>query len=157
MVRASVFAAVTALLVLSSGAAQAQRESEERALQMQLADRDEYRTKLLLELQRREALLTRQQRTLATQEDRLSAIYAKLSQPVSDEEEDQGAALRQLARSNGIELGTGRPRTLMGWDEVRAMATVPAGYAPCLGAFSMPKPYPGPPVPVPVGSPHWST
>lgn len=92
MVRASVFAAVTALLVLSSGAAQAQRESEERALQMQLADRDEYRTKLLLELQRRENLLTRQQRTLATQEDRLSAIYAKLGQPVSDEEEDQGAA-----------------------------------------------------------------
>ncbi len=92
MVRASVFAAVTALLVLSSGAAQAQRESEERALQMQLADRDEYRTKLLLELQRREALLTRQQKTLATQEDRLQAIYAKLSQPVSDEDEDQGAA-----------------------------------------------------------------
>ena len=92
MVRASVFAAVTALLVLSSGAAQAQRESEERALQMQLADRDEYRTRLLLELQRRETLLTKQQKTLATQEDRLQAIYAKLSQPVSDEEEDQGAA-----------------------------------------------------------------
>jgi peptidoglycan/xylan/chitin deacetylase (PgdA/CDA1 family) len=37
-------------------------------------------------------------------------------------EDEQGAALRQLARSNGIELGTGRPRTLMSWDEVRAMA-----------------------------------
>ncbi len=91
MVRGSLFAALTALLVLSSGAAFAQRESEERALRDQFADRDEYRTKLLLELQRRETLLVKQQRTLATQEEALQALYAKIGQPVSDEEEDAGA------------------------------------------------------------------
>ncbi|AZO08292.1 polysaccharide deacetylase [Mesorhizobium sp. M3A.F.Ca.ET.080.04.2.1] len=37
-------------------------------------------------------------------------------------EQDQGRALRDLARSNGIELGTGRPGTLMSWDDIRAMA-----------------------------------
>ncbi|RRI00933.1 polysaccharide deacetylase [Mesorhizobium tamadayense] len=40
-------------------------------------------------------------------------------------EQEQGAALRELARSNGIELGDGRPGTLMSWDEVRAMAAHP--------------------------------
>jgi hypothetical protein len=88
MVRGSLFAALTALLVLSSGAAFAQRESEERALRDQLADRDEYRTKLLLELQRRENLLAVQRRTLATQEERLQVFYQKIGTPVSDEEED---------------------------------------------------------------------
>ncbi|TIO74581.1 MAG: polysaccharide deacetylase [Mesorhizobium sp.] len=39
-------------------------------------------------------------------------------------EEQQGAALRELARSNGIELGRG-PGTLMNWDEIRAMAAHP--------------------------------
>jgi hypothetical protein len=39
----------------------------------------------------------------------------------------------------------------------RAIATVPRGKAPFGGAFSMPNPYPGPPLPVPVGSPHCST
>lgn len=40
-------------------------------------------------------------------------------------EEDQGAALRELARSNGVEFGATRPGTLMNWDEVRAMASHP--------------------------------
>ncbi|TJW18206.1 MAG: polysaccharide deacetylase [Mesorhizobium sp.] len=40
-------------------------------------------------------------------------------------EEEQGAALRELARSNGIELGTGRPGTLMSWDEIRRVAAHP--------------------------------
>ncbi|MDX8480984.1 polysaccharide deacetylase family protein [Mesorhizobium sp. VK24D] len=39
-------------------------------------------------------------------------------------EEEQGVALRALARSNGIELGRG-PGTLMSWDEIRAMAAHP--------------------------------
>src|SRR5258706_13053476 len=81
-------AAVAALLLVSTGTAHAQRESEERRLRDQLADRDEYRTKLLLELQRRETLLGRQQETLDRQEKRLQEMYGKLSQPVSDEEED---------------------------------------------------------------------
>jgi hypothetical protein len=93
MVRASLLAALTALLLLSTGAAQAQqaqsqRESDERALSNYFNDRDEYRTKLLLELQRRETLLTKQQRTLATQDARLQELYGKLGTPVSDEEED---------------------------------------------------------------------
>ena len=37
-------------------------------------------------------------------------------------EEDQRAALRELARANGFELDTKRPGTLMNWDEIRAMA-----------------------------------
>lgn len=37
-------------------------------------------------------------------------------------EEDQRAALRELARANGFELDTKRPGTLMTWDEIRAMA-----------------------------------
>ncbi|WP_296745129.1 polysaccharide deacetylase family protein [Mesorhizobium sp.] len=40
-------------------------------------------------------------------------------------EQDQGAALRELARSNGIDLDAGRPGTLMNWDEIRAMASHP--------------------------------
>ena len=40
-------------------------------------------------------------------------------------EQDQGAAMRELARSNGIDLGNGRPGTLMDWDEIRAMAAHP--------------------------------
>ncbi|TIV77405.1 MAG: polysaccharide deacetylase, partial [Mesorhizobium sp.] len=40
-------------------------------------------------------------------------------------EEEQGAALRELARSNGYEFGTGRPCPLMNWDELRAMAAHP--------------------------------
>ncbi|TIL40008.1 polysaccharide deacetylase family protein [Mesorhizobium sp.] len=39
-------------------------------------------------------------------------------------EEDQRAVLRQLARSNGIELGA-RQSLLMNWDELRAMAGHP--------------------------------
>ncbi len=37
-------------------------------------------------------------------------------------EEDQGAVLRELARSNGIELDGLRSSTLMTWDDIRAMA-----------------------------------
>ncbi|MDX8502649.1 polysaccharide deacetylase family protein [Mesorhizobium sp. VK4C] len=40
-------------------------------------------------------------------------------------EEEQGAALRELARSNGIELGIGRPGILMNWDEIRRMTAHP--------------------------------
>jgi peptidoglycan/xylan/chitin deacetylase (PgdA/CDA1 family) len=40
-------------------------------------------------------------------------------------EEEQGAALRALARSNGYEFGTGRPCTLMNWDELRTMTAHP--------------------------------
>jgi hypothetical protein len=113
MVRGSLFAALTALLVLSSSAAFAQRESEERALRDQFADRDEYRTKLLLELQRRETLLVRQQKTLATQEERLQALYQKLGQPVSDDEDDAGAqqANVQLKGAAGQKLA---PETSQG-------------------------------------------
>jgi peptidoglycan/xylan/chitin deacetylase (PgdA/CDA1 family) len=39
-------------------------------------------------------------------------------------EEDQRAVLRELARSNGIELGA-RQSALMNWDEIRAMAGHP--------------------------------
>ncbi len=39
-------------------------------------------------------------------------------------EEDQRAVLRELARSNGIELGA-RQSLLMNWDEIRAMAEHP--------------------------------
>jgi len=40
-------------------------------------------------------------------------------------EQEQGRALRELARSNGIELATGRSGTLMNWDEIRWMAAHP--------------------------------
>ncbi|MER8501914.1 polysaccharide deacetylase family protein [Mesorhizobium sp. M0904] len=40
-------------------------------------------------------------------------------------ERDQRAVLRDLARSNGIELGGPRPSTLMSWDEIRTMAGHP--------------------------------
>src|SRR5260221_4866585 len=96
-------AAVAALLLVSTGTAHAQRESEERRLRDQLADRDEYRTKLLLEVQRREALLTRQQDALDKQEKRLQEMYAKLSKPITDEEEDadSGQAQPQPAAVRG--------------------------------------------------------
>ncbi|SFO58558.1 Peptidoglycan/xylan/chitin deacetylase, PgdA/CDA1 family [Mesorhizobium sp. NFR06] len=40
-------------------------------------------------------------------------------------EEEQRAALRDLARSNGFEFGSGRPCTLMNWDELRTVSTHP--------------------------------
>jgi len=40
-------------------------------------------------------------------------------------EEEQSAALRELARSNGFKLGSGRPCTLMNWDELSAMVAHP--------------------------------
>jgi len=40
-------------------------------------------------------------------------------------EQDQGTALRELARSNDIELDAGRPGTLMNWDQIRTMAAHP--------------------------------
>ena len=92
MARARLLAAFAALLILSTGTAHAQRESEERALRDQLADRDEYRTKLLLELQRREALLARQQATLEQQEKLLQELHGKLNQPLTEEEEDAAAS-----------------------------------------------------------------
>ncbi len=89
MARGRLLAALAVTLLLTGGARAT--ESEERALRDQFADRDEYRTKLILELQRREALLVQQQEVLKRQEDRLQELYAKLSQPVSEEEEDAGA------------------------------------------------------------------
>jgi hypothetical protein len=86
MARGRLFAALAVIALLSTGAAHAS-DSEERALRDQLADRDEYRAKLILELQRRESLLAQQQQELATQEQRLRDLYAKLSAPVSDDEE----------------------------------------------------------------------
>src|SRR5271170_2006393 len=91
MARGRLLAALAVTLLLSTGAASA-TESEERALRDQLADRDEYRAKLILELQRRQTLLTQQQQTLKLQEERLQELYGKLSQPVSEDEEDAGAA-----------------------------------------------------------------
>jgi hypothetical protein len=78
-------------MLLSTGAVYA-TESEERALRDQFADRDEYRAKLLTELERRQTLLTQQQQVLKQQEDRLQELYAKLSQPVSEDEEDSGSS-----------------------------------------------------------------
>ncbi|CDX31501.1 Polysaccharide deacetylase [Mesorhizobium plurifarium] len=40
-------------------------------------------------------------------------------------EQEQGAALRELARLNGFKFGSGRPCTLMNWDELRTMAAHP--------------------------------
>jgi len=88
MARVRLLAALAAIVILSSGTAHAQRESEERALRDQLADRDEYRTKLLLELQRREALLAKQQQRLAEHDTLLQDMYAKLYLPPRDDEED---------------------------------------------------------------------
>lgn len=94
MVRPSLLAALAALMLLSTGLpmgpaqAQGTRESDERRLRDQFADRDEYRTKLLIELQRRETLLAKQQRTLATHEELLQSMYGKLDKPISDDEED---------------------------------------------------------------------
>src|SRR5262245_1991754 len=89
MIRARLLlAAFAAVMLVSTGPAHAQRESEERRLRDQLGDRDEYRTKLLMELQRRETLLAQQQQVLDKQEARLQEMHAKLSTPVTDEEED---------------------------------------------------------------------
>jgi hypothetical protein len=107
MARAGLLAAFAALLLLSSGAAQAQRESEERALRDQFADRDEYRAKLLLELQRRETLLTRQQQTLDQQETQLKEFYAKLNQPITEDEEEaanQPSATKATAGPGGRKI-----------------------------------------------------
>jgi hypothetical protein len=87
MARGLIGAALAAFLLLSAGAVSA-TESEERALQNQLADRDEYRAKLILELNKRETLLAQQQQVLAKQEQLLQDMYAKLSQPVTEDEED---------------------------------------------------------------------
>jgi hypothetical protein len=102
MARVRLLAALAALLMLSTATAYAQRASEERRLTEQLADRDEYRTKLLLELQKRESLLTKQLTTLDVQEKRLQEMHAKLSQPVSEEEEDaQPASPTQASAGPG--------------------------------------------------------
>ena len=85
-------AAFAALLLVSTGTAHAQRESEERALRDGFADRDEYRAKLLVELQRRETLVVALQQVLDGQESRLQAMYAKLNQPLTEEEEDAASA-----------------------------------------------------------------
>lgn len=87
MVRGRIAAALAVSLLLSTGAVRA-TESEERALREQLADKDEYRAKLLLELQRRESLLAQQQDVLSHQEDVLQQLYGKLAQPVNEDEED---------------------------------------------------------------------
>ncbi len=87
MVRVRLLTAFTALMLLAGTAAHA-TESEERALRDSLADRDEYRTKLLLELQRRETLLASQEETLRKQEARLKEMYDSLNKPLTEEEED---------------------------------------------------------------------
>jgi hypothetical protein len=92
MARIGILAALAVTLLLSTGVVASATESEERALRERLADRDEYRTKLLIELQRRETLLTQQQEVLSQQEQRLQEFYGKLSQPISEDEEDAGAA-----------------------------------------------------------------
>lgn len=97
MFRVLLSACAVTLLLLSSGAAYAQRESEERALRDQLADRDEYRAKLLLEVQRREVLLTKQKDKLAQQEKLLEDMRAKLNTPVSEDEEDAASSQTQGA------------------------------------------------------------
>ncbi len=85
-------AAFAALLLVSTGTAQAQRESEERALRDQFADRDEYRAKLLVELSRRESLLAKQQQILDEAEKRLQEMHGRLNQPLTEEEEDAASA-----------------------------------------------------------------
>jgi hypothetical protein len=91
MARGRFLAALAVTLLLSTGAARA-TESEERALRDQFADRDEYRAKLLLELEKRQALLVKQEQKFKQQSDKLQDLYNKLSQPVSEDEEDAGAA-----------------------------------------------------------------
>ncbi|MBZ9990064.1 polysaccharide deacetylase family protein [Mesorhizobium sp. BH1-1-5] len=53
----------------------------------------------------------------------VARLNAWLTLEVSEEE--QGAALRELARSNGFKPSSGRSCTLMNWDELRAMAAHP--------------------------------
>jgi hypothetical protein len=103
MARGRLLAALAVTLLLSTGAASA-TESEERALRDQFADRDEYRAKLILELQRRQALLSQQQDVLKQQEDRLQELYAKLSQPVSEDEEDAGGATVAVKNVSGKKI-----------------------------------------------------
>jgi hypothetical protein len=88
MARGRFVTALAVLLLMSAGGVAHATESEERALREQLADKDEYRAKLLLELQRRESLLAQQQDVLSHQEDVLQQLYAKLAQPVNEDEED---------------------------------------------------------------------
>jgi len=90
MARGRLFAALAVVALLSTGTAHAS-ESEERALREQLADRDEYRAKLILELQRRESLLAQQQQELVRQEQILKDLYAKIQAPPSEDEEDSQA------------------------------------------------------------------
>jgi len=101
MVRARLLAAFAALLLLSLGTAHAQRASEERRLTEQLADRDEYRTKLLLELQKRENLLGGQLQTLDRQKKRLQEMYGSLGKPLTEEEEDAQPSTTQAAIGPG--------------------------------------------------------
>ena len=117
MVRARVLVAFAALLVLSTGTAFAQRASEERRLSEGIADRDEYRTKLLLELQRRESLLVSQQQTLDRQEQRLQEMHVKLGQPPSEEEEDAaGPAQAAAVGPGGRKIPPDTPQAKRGKD-----------------------------------------
>lgn len=50
-------------------------------------------------------------------------LHAYLTNDVR--EEDQGRVLRELARSSGVDVDGPRLRTLMTWDEIRAMAANP--------------------------------
>jgi hypothetical protein len=78
------------IALLSTGTARAAEhatESQERALRDQFADRDEYRAKLILELQRRQSLLAQQEQELVRQEQTLRGLYAKLQAPPSDDED----------------------------------------------------------------------
>ena len=95
MFRSLLGACAATLLLLSSGMAYAQSASDERALQNQLADRDEYRAKLLLELSFRQSKLAAQKDKLAQQEKLLEDMRAKLDTPVSEDEEDAAAASAQ--------------------------------------------------------------
>jgi len=96
MFRVLLSACAVTLLLLSSGMAYA-GESEERQLRDQLADRDEYRAKLLLEVQRREVLLAKQRDKLDRQEKLLADMRAKLDTPVSEDEEDAASSQTQSA------------------------------------------------------------
>jgi hypothetical protein len=105
MFRVLLSACALTLLLLSSGMAYAAGESEERQLRDQLADRDEYRAKLLLEVQRREMLLAKQQDKLDKQEKLLADMRAKLDTPVTEDEED--AASSQTPGATPIKSVTG--------------------------------------------------
>jgi len=107
MFRSLLGACAATLLLLSSGMAYAQSASDERALQNQLADRDEYRAKLLLELTHRQTLLATQKDRLAQQEKLLEDMRAKLDAPVTEDEEDAAAAAAQGPGNTPIKSVTG--------------------------------------------------